>query len=67
MIDIGELFADPDKIRQQCADRAWAKSYIIDHIDKPELREYFIKEIQSLEEEIYALASSDDTEGSSDN
>jgi hypothetical protein len=29
--------------------------------------EYFIKEIQSLEEEIYALASSDDTQGSSDN
>jgi len=45
LIDIGELFDDPKRIKEQCANRAWAKDYVAGHIASDEVREYFIEEM----------------------
>jgi hypothetical protein len=42
LTDIGELFDDPQRIRQQLKDRAWDKPYVAGCIKNKEAREYFI-------------------------
>lgn len=45
LIDIGEIFDDPDKIKNQFKNRAWDKSYVSGNIEDIEAREYFISEM----------------------
>lgn len=45
LIDIGELFDDPEKIKKQFKERVWDKSYVSGNIKDAEAREYFIKEM----------------------
>ncbi len=45
LIDIGELFDNPERIKEQCAGRAWAKDYVAGRIANDVAREYFIKEM----------------------
>ncbi len=45
MIDIGELFDDPVRIKKQITDRAWDRNYVSGCIKDKEAREYFIKEM----------------------
>jgi len=43
LIDIGELFDSPERIKKQFADRAWDKKYVAGEIKNKEAREYFIQ------------------------
>ncbi|MDP3882757.1 MAG: hypothetical protein Q8Q48_01740 [Candidatus Staskawiczbacteria bacterium] len=45
LIDLGELFDDPQRIRKQFKDRAWDKSYVSGRIQDLEARDYFIKQM----------------------
>ena len=45
LIDIGELFDDPDRIKKQLADRAWDRNYVSGCIQDKEAQEYFIKKM----------------------
>ena len=47
LIDIGELFDDPGRIRQQCIDRAWDKNYVAGCIENEEARKYFVTEMDN--------------------
>lgn len=43
LIDIGEIFDDPEKIARQIRDKAWVKPYVCNEIANVELRLYFLK------------------------
>jgi hypothetical protein len=45
LIDIGELFDDPNKINEQRKDRAWEKHYVAGCIKDKEAQKYFIGEM----------------------
>ncbi len=45
LIDIGELLDNPEKIRQHCADRVWAKHYVAGCIQDEGARKYFVDEM----------------------
>jgi hypothetical protein len=45
LIDIGELFDDPQKIKKQLQDRAWDVSYVSGRIKDMEAREYFVAQM----------------------
>jgi hypothetical protein len=45
LIDIGELFDDPRRIKKQLKDRAWSASYVVGCIANKEAREYFIEQM----------------------
>ena len=45
LIDIGELFDEPLRIKKQLVDRAWDKHYVAGCIKNSEAREYFIKQM----------------------
>lgn len=45
LIDLGELFDDPVRIKKQMADRAWDRNYVAGCIKNKEAREYFIKKM----------------------
>jgi hypothetical protein len=45
LIDIGELFDDPERIKQQCIDRAWDKDYVAGCIENEDARKYFVQEM----------------------
>jgi len=47
LIDIGELFDDPDQIKQQCTSRAWDKNYVAGCIENKEARKYFVQEMDN--------------------
>ena len=45
LIDIGELFDDPQKIKKQLQNRAWSENYVAGHIINTEAREYFLEQM----------------------
>jgi hypothetical protein len=45
LIDIGELFDNPERIKKQIADRAWDKNYVAGCIRDADARKYFIKKM----------------------
>jgi len=45
LIDIGELFDNPERINKQLIDRAWDRNYVSGHIQNKEAQEYFIKKM----------------------
>ncbi len=45
LIDIGELFDDPELIERQRRDRAWDKPYVAGCIKNEEVRNYFIQQM----------------------
>ena len=45
LIDIGELFDDPERIKKQLIDRAWDKNYVAGQIQNKQAREYFVEEM----------------------
>lgn len=45
LIDIGELFDDPQRIRKQLLDRIWDKKYVSGEIKDKEAQEYFIRKM----------------------
>ena len=45
LIDLGELFDDPVRIKKQIIDRAWDVNYVSGCIKDKEAREYFIKKM----------------------
>ncbi len=45
LIDIGELFDEPERIKKQLADRVWDKHYVSGCIKDKEAQEYFVKEM----------------------
>jgi len=45
LIDIGELFDDPLRIRKQLINRAWDKNYVAGCIKDQEARKYFIEQM----------------------
>jgi len=45
LIDIGELFDDPIRVKKQLLDRVWDKNCVAGCIKDKEVREYFIKEM----------------------
>jgi hypothetical protein len=45
LIDIGELFDDPERIKKQIMDRAWDKNYVAGCIKNKDAREYFIEKM----------------------
>lgn len=45
LIDIGELFDDPEKIKKQLTGHVWDKNYVADCIENEEARIYFIQEM----------------------
>jgi len=45
LMDIGELFDDPERIRKQLIGRAWDKRYVSGCLQDKEAQEYFIKKM----------------------
>lgn len=45
LIDIGELFDNPERIKKQITDRAWDKNYVAGCIKNVEAQEYFVKKM----------------------
>jgi len=45
LIDLGEIFDNPERIKKQFMDRAWDKKYVAGEIKNKEAREYFIKKM----------------------
>jgi len=45
LIDIGELFDDPQRIKQQFKDRAWDRNYVSGRIKNIEAQKYFIEQM----------------------
>lgn len=46
LIDIGEIFDDPKKIRKQITTKAWSKSYVAGEIKNLELQKYFLDKME---------------------
>lgn len=45
LIDIGELFDNPERVKKQLIDRAWDRNYVSGCIKDKEAQEYFIKKM----------------------
>ncbi|MDD4900749.1 MAG: hypothetical protein PHS62_01385 [Patescibacteria group bacterium] len=45
LIDIGEIFDDPERIKKQLSDRAWDKNYVAGCIKNIEAEKYFVRKM----------------------
>src|SRR3989338_523644 len=55
LLDIGELFDDPTRIRKQLQDRAWAKKYVANCIGNEETRNYFVRQMDANFKNIFPI------------
>lgn len=54
LIDIGELWSDPEKINKQIRNRVWIKRYIVKTFPDKSIRDYFIVQMDERINEIDA-------------
>jgi hypothetical protein len=48
LLDLGELFFEEGKIREQIKNRVWTKSYVVECIPSKELQGYFVEEMDKI-------------------
>lgn len=48
LIDIGELIADPERIKKQICERVWSKHYVAGSIRNEIVQKYFIETMDTL-------------------